>query len=665
MPGPVVNGNAEPGRVARPKLDPAWAGCQECRSASFPRTPVAHPHKSILAIPALLAACYGAPPPGGPPSDSRAPAEPYPLGPEMLLLEKDAGSEEYRGLLRSQSANVNVLNAEWERVKVADGPGGLPERPWRGRAGSGRPALPAAHERRRKIADRFLDVLREEYAFRGKKAPSEKEEAPPAGSLSAPGARDPHGAAPAGAGGRAPVAAMAGARRHGTLGGDRPARAVESDGERGLEDGAPGPGQLFAVIWDERIFLTTAFDQGGRRSLLCVSRADGAILWIVDAPAVPPEGRVIQKNGYASATPAVDGERVVVFFGNGGLAAFDLEGKLLWQHPLPPFDAMHGTGASPLIDGDLVILFQEQSSKPSMGIAVDKRTGERRWRIEREPALGWCTPLALRIAGPRPDRPRRLEDLVAYDPVTGAEIWSCRGPTHEVIPTVIAGHGLVFCASGRSGPMLAMPPGRDRRPRAKGISWSSPRGAPHVPSPVLSGELLYQVNDLGIITCFRARTGEVLFQKRLGGTFSASPWRQAASLLHERGRRHDRGAGRPRPRDRERQLPGRDDSRLGGRPRWADLHPHREAALGDRGTGRHGGKRAFRASGSPRGAGRHRPPAEPHGSHLYTWLLVPAGTPPFCPRNENRSGTRVRTRAACIRRLHPADRNVPGASPAL
>ena len=481
------------------------------------------PTRSILAIPALLAACYGAPPPSGPQSDSKAPAEPYPLGPEMLLLEKDAGSEEYRGLLRSQSANVNVLNAEWERVKVADGPGSFLSAHGGIERVNADPALRAAHERRRKIADRFLDVLREEFAFRGKKAPAEKEEAPPAGSLSAPGAEIPVEALLP-----APGAERQWPRWRGPGGmglsaeTDLPVRWSPTENVAWKTE-LPGQGNSSPVIWDERIFLTTAFDQGGRRSLLCVSRADGAILWVVDAPAVPPEGRVIQKNGYASATPAVDGERVVVFFGNGGLAAFDLEGKLLWHHPLPPFDAMHGTGASPLIHGDLVILFQEQSSKPSLGIAVDKRTGERRWRIEREPALGWCTPLALRIAGRDQIVHGASKMLVAYDPVTGAEIWSSRGPTHEVIPTVIAGHGLIFCASGRSGPMLAIRPDGTGDLGAKGIAWSSPRGAPHVPSPVLSGELLYQVNDLGILTCFRARTGEVLFQKRLGGTFSASP----------------------------------------------------------------------------------------------------------------------------------------------
>lgn len=478
---------------------------------------------SPVVIAALLAAC-GAPASSDAPP-SAAPAEAYPLSPEMVLLEKDVGSEEYRKLLRAESRNVNVLDAEWKRVGVPDGPEGFAD----ARGGAERvradPALAAAHERRKEIAARFLAILRDEYAFRGKKAPFDE------------GARAPPGAAAEAAAGPEipiePILPAPGAEREWPRW--RGPSGMGLSDEQGLpvrwspaenvawKTEVPGAGNSSPVIWGERIFITTASDQGKRRSLACVSRSGGALLWVKDAPATAPEGRVIAKNGYASATPVVDGERVVAFFGNGGLVAFDLEGEVLWHHPLAPFDAMHGTGASPVMYGGLVILFQEQSSKPSLGIAVDKRTGERRWTVEREPALGWCTPLALRIAGRDQLIYGASNTVVAYDPATGAEIWKCGGATHEVIPTVIAGHGLVYCASGRSGPTLAVRPAGTGDLSRTGLAWRSPRGAPHVPSPVLSGDYLYQVNDLGIVTCFRARTGEVLFQKRLGGTFSASP----------------------------------------------------------------------------------------------------------------------------------------------
>ncbi len=476
----------------------------------------------ILILP-VLAAC-NAPAPTRTTAPA-APAELYPLSPEMLLLEKDTLSEEYRRLLRSESRNVNVLDAEWKRVGVPDGPAGFETAHGGAERVRADPALAAARGRRQQIAERFLAILHEEYAFRGKKAPLDE------GAHATQEAR-----AEAAAGPELPIEPILPAP-----GADREwprwrgPSGMGLSRERGLpvrwsatenvawKSELPGAGNSSPVIWGERIFLTTAFDRGKRRSLACVNRADGALRWVKDAPAVEPEGRVIDKNGHASATPVVDGERVVAFCGNGGLVAFDLEGNVLWHHPLPPFDAMHGTGASPLIHGDLVILFQEQSSKPSLGIAVDKRTGERRWSVERASALGWCTPLALRVAGSDLLIHGASNTLVAYDPATGAEVWTCRGPTREVIPTIVAGHGLIFSASGRSGPMLAVRPAGAGDISATGLAWSSSRGAPHVPSPVLTGDLLYQVNDLGIVTCFRARTGQVLFQKRLGGTFSASP----------------------------------------------------------------------------------------------------------------------------------------------
>jgi len=444
----------------------------------------------------------------------------------MVLLEKDTQSEEYRKLLRSESKNLNVLNAEWTRIGVPDGEEGFVEAhggPDRVQADA---ALRAAHERRSVIRDRFLAILREEYAFRGQKAPFDEK---PSGVPAAPAPRavaDPglviEPILPA------PGAARQWPRWRGPTG-------MGLSAERGLplrwspaenvawKTDLPGSGNSSPVIWGERIYLTTAFDGGKRRSLACLKRSDGMLLFVKDAPAVDPEGRVIAKNGYASATPALDGERAFAFFGNTGLVAFDLDGNVLWHRPLPPFDAMHGTGASPVLCGDLVVLFQEQSSKPSIGIALDKRTGEVRWSIERKPALGWCTPLALRVAGREQLIYGASNTLVSYDPATGKEIWRCGGPTHEVIPTVVAGHGLIYCASGRTGPTLAVRPAGSGDITGTALAWRSPRGAPHVPSPVLSGDLLYEVNDLGIVTCFRARTGDVLYQQRLGAKFSASP----------------------------------------------------------------------------------------------------------------------------------------------
>ena len=92
----------------------------------------------------------------------------------------------------------------------------------------------------------------------------------------------------------------------------------------------------------------------------------------------------------------------------------------------------------------------------------------------------------------------------AYDPDTGAELWSVRGTTREVIPTPVVGHGLVFCSSGRAGPTLAITPGGKGDVTATHVAWSSPQGSPFVPSGLIHGEYLYLVNDMqSILTVAR------------------------------------------------------------------------------------------------------------------------------------------------------------------
>jgi outer membrane protein assembly factor BamB len=116
----------------------------------------------------------------------------------------------------------------------------------------------------------------------------------------------------------------------------------------------------------------------------------------------------------------------------------------------------------------------------------------------------------------------------AYDPDAGKELWRCNGNLYEVIPTPVVGYGMLFCSSGRAGPTLAIRPGGRGDVSSSHVVWSSPRGSPFVPSPILYGEYLYMVNDMAsIVTCFEAATGKVMFQGRLGVAqregFSASP----------------------------------------------------------------------------------------------------------------------------------------------
>jgi outer membrane protein assembly factor BamB len=288
----------------------------------------------------------------------------------------------------------------------------------------------------------------------------------------------------------------------------------------------PGSGNSSPVIWGDHIFLTTAYDGGRRLALRAHSRTDGKLLWEAFAPDGTAEF-VHAKNGNASATAATDGERIYVSFGNRGLMAFDFEGKLVWRQDFGRISNYWGTAGSPLLYKDRVILYQDQSASAFVA-AFDTKTGRQLWRTSRDGSVGWGTPVAVHVGDHDELIVHGQNKVQAYNPDTGRELWRCNGSLQEVIPTPVVGYGLLFCSSGRAGPTLAIRPGGQGDVTRSHLVWSSPRGSPFVPSPILYGEHLYMVNDMqSIVTAFQATTGETLFQGRLGVAqregFSASP----------------------------------------------------------------------------------------------------------------------------------------------
>jgi outer membrane protein assembly factor BamB len=289
----------------------------------------------------------------------------------------------------------------------------------------------------------------------------------------------------------------------------------------------PGSGNSSPIVWGDRIFLTTAYDNGRRMAIVAFRRSDGQKMW----EAFAPEGKTPYgnhyKNGYASATAATDGQRVYASFGPRGLVAVDMDGKVAWHRDLGRMDAYHGTAGSPLLYKDRLILYQDQFND-SFVAAFDTRTGRELWRTRRDAQVGWGTPIAVRVGDHDEIIVSSQWTVRAYNPDSGAELWNCKGTTDEVIPTPVVGYGMVFCSSGRAGPTLAIRPGGKGDVTKTHVAWTSPRGSPFVPSPILYGEHLYMINDMAsIVTCLEAMTGKVLFQSRLGVAqregFSASP----------------------------------------------------------------------------------------------------------------------------------------------
>jgi outer membrane protein assembly factor BamB len=290
----------------------------------------------------------------------------------------------------------------------------------------------------------------------------------------------------------------------------------------------PGSGNSSPIVWGDHLFLVTSYDNGARKSIVAFSRRDGKQLWEAFAPQAEAEYSN-PKNGHASGTPTTDGTRVYAYMGNHGLFAVDFKGKQVWHRSLGTLQAYHGPAGSPLLYKDRLILYQDQKGGGGSFVAAfDATTGDELWRTARQAQVGWGTPIAI-TAGARDELiVSGMRRVHAYDPGTGAELWSAAGNLFEVIPTPVVGEGLVFCTSGRAGPTLAIRPGGSGDVTATHVAWKAEKGSPFVPSPLLHQGILYMVNDMvSVATAYDAKTGVVLWQGRLGEaareSFSSSP----------------------------------------------------------------------------------------------------------------------------------------------
>lgn len=293
----------------------------------------------------------------------------------------------------------------------------------------------------------------------------------------------------------------------------------------------PGAGNSSPIVWADRLYLTTAQNNGAKLSLLAFNRADGKQLW---ESVVPTDGmieHVHQKNGHASATPVTDGRMIYASFGRHGLVGFDMAGKIVWHRKFGTIDNYHGPATSPVLYKDRIFLYQDHEGTPSQRAfvaAFDAKTGKTIWETPRTETVGWGTPVVVN-SGTRDELIVNSQRRVtAYDPETGKELWTVRGMTFEVIPTPVVGDGLVFTSSGRAGPTFAIRPGGSGDVTKTHVVWSTPKGSPFVPSGIVHDGLLYLVNDMqSILTVYEAQTGTLVYQGRMGVAqregFSASP----------------------------------------------------------------------------------------------------------------------------------------------
>jgi len=286
----------------------------------------------------------------------------------------------------------------------------------------------------------------------------------------------------------------------------------------------PGRGWSSPVILGDRIWLTTATDEGKSLRAIAIDRNTGAIIQNVEVFRLKSAKLVNGKNSFASPTPIIEGDRIYLHFGAFGTACITQSGEIVWKTRLEYDNGQHGTGGSPVIYEDLLIVSCDGNDVQFV-VALDKQTGKVRWKKMRQGYQAYTTPLVVSLpAGDQVISPGAFR-AIAYEPRTGKEIWHVKyGEGFSNVPRPVFGHGLVFICTGfQQASLLAIKPDGHGDVSKSKIAWRLDRGVSLTPSPLIVGDELYMVTDNGIATCVDAKTGEELWRARLGGNHSASP----------------------------------------------------------------------------------------------------------------------------------------------
>ena len=314
----------------------------------------------------------------------------------------------------------------------------------------------------------------------------------------------------------------------------------------------PGLGHSTPVIWGNRLFLTWATPfgeqvapapetdpgahnnppvvQAHRFEVAAFERLTGALLWQVAVHTELPHERSHETGSFASASPVTDGERLFAFFGSRGLYCLDLDGVVYWSKQLGQMRTKHhhGEGSSPVLYRDALVVNWDHEEE-SFVLCLDKSTGEERWRVSRDEATSWATPIVVEVDGKAQVVISGTKRIRGYDLASGMEVWNSPGMAHNVVATPVYGDGILVAASSyEKQAMIGL-----RLAGAKGalaetdkLLWYRRRRTPYVPSPLLADGWIHTLNhNQGLFFSVDIQTGtsdSALRLDHLGDIF-ASP----------------------------------------------------------------------------------------------------------------------------------------------
>jgi outer membrane protein assembly factor BamB len=288
----------------------------------------------------------------------------------------------------------------------------------------------------------------------------------------------------------------------------------------------PEAGNSSPIIWEDRVFLTQAV--GDRRTVLCIDRTSGKILWQSGPKYGAPELTMKDSNPYCAASPVTDGERVIAFFGSAGMYCFDFEGRQLWHADTGNISHQFGTASSPCLFGDLVFAYVGPGEKQWM-VAVNKRSGQIIWRTEAPrpdaeekakistngpPVGSWSTPVIIDNGG-------RSEVVMSFafrfggfDAANGKLLWERGGLGLQTYVTPLVTDGMFIVMSGTAAHAVRPPNGPASEAE---VVWTEPKGKFRFGSGVATETHVYYLSENGLAECWEKRTGKVLWQERLRG----------------------------------------------------------------------------------------------------------------------------------------------------